>query len=376
MLDADTFRALVEAGVAAPSADNSHCVTFEHGRDAILVRDASGARSRPVHRQQLFLIALGAIVENMTVAASARGLEADVQTFAHERAANAVVARVALHRAAGDTRCPEPVGALAAAITERHTNRRFYKGPKLPSTELDALSRAAERFEGTRVVWLDGREARRAVLGLVRAAEGERFRDPALHAELFSSIRFDLGWHRAADEGLAPGTLGVERPLRVVFAALRHRAMPHVMRVSGSAALLGMRAGDLPCRLAPHVGVIASSLELAAGAIAAGRALERVWLAATVKDLALQPLAASTLFALEGYTQVRVALRSRLQRGWAKLTPDAHPHLVFRLGHAPKPALRNARRPVESYLALRDRRSIAPPELDEQRDDDAAEPAA
>ncbi len=346
ILAVDAFRSLVAAGIAAPSADNRHPLRFEHAGDTVVVRDASGAASRPFHRQVLFLIALGAVVENMIVHAGAMGLEATADLLPRD-AGRDVVAVLRVRPARPGARASN---ALARAIPERHTNRRFFKGPPLDRGHLDELAREVESVPGARLVFLDTATARKAALRLVRAAEGERFRDPALHRELFSSVRFDLGWRTAADEGLAPGSLEIERPLRGAFAALRHRGMAGVMRATGSATLLGMRAGDLPCRRAPHMGVIASPLELAPGALAAGRGLERLWLAVTAMGLAFQPLAASTLFALDGYIEVRPALRRKLQQGWAALTPGLQPHIVFRIGRARPPSLRNARRPLDSYI--------------------------
>ena len=107
---------------------------------------------------------------------------------------------------------------LDAALTRRHTNRRFFRGPPMTAREKEGLETEVAATPGARLLWLDDRDTRRRALQLIRIAERERFRDRHLHEELFSGIRFDVGWHSAAPEGLAPGSLEVEAPLRRAFA--------------------------------------------------------------------------------------------------------------------------------------------------------------
>lgn len=77
--------------------------------------------------------------------------------------------------------------------------------------ELDA---AMHPYSACQLVWLDESARRRQALRLMRRAGTERFRNRTLHEELFSAIRFDVGWRATCPEGLRPGALGVEPPLR------------------------------------------------------------------------------------------------------------------------------------------------------------------
>jgi hypothetical protein len=95
---------------------------------------------------------------------------------------------------------------------------------------------------------------------------------------------------------------------------------------------------------------LTTTLSLEEGALAVGRALERVWLRATKMGLAFQPFAAPALFALEGYKDVRSALRRQLAEGWSEVVPDGTPLLVFRLGRASSPQVRSGRPSIEHYF--------------------------
>jgi hypothetical protein len=93
-----------------------------------------------------------------------------------------------------------------------------------------------------------------------------------------------------------------------------------------------------------------TELGLEPGAIAVGRALERVWLRATRLRVAFQPLAASALLALEGYRDVDATVRHRLAAGWREVAGDALPLMVFRMGHAAPASIRAGRPPVAAFL--------------------------
>ena len=114
---------------------------------------------------------------------------------------------------------------------------------------------------------------------------------------------------------------------------------------------LGFRAAYLPALLAPHRGVLTTTLPLEQGALRAGLALERIWLEAECQGLALQPLAGAALLALPGYREVSDDAGERLRRGWKAITQDT-PVMVFRLGHAKRPEIRSGRRPVSEFIRI------------------------
>ena len=118
----------------------------------------------------------------------------------------------------------------------------------------------------------------------------------------------------------------------------------------GAHLLIGARAAYLPCRLAPHLCAIVTTLPLEEGCLAVGRALERAWLKASALGLAFQPYAAPALLALEGYRDVRDSVRTRLSEGWAELAPAATPLIAFRLGRAPGPVVWTRRLPRGRYI--------------------------
>ncbi|MDI4631720.1 hypothetical protein J7U46_01520 [Pelomonas sp. V22] len=329
--------------VQAPSADNHHHWKLRCSADALELALAADLRQMAQTRRLLTLISLGAVAESLCVEATALGWrllpELDLGN-------PAVPVRLRLAPGAVE---PDPLAG--AALRQRHSNRELrFTGPALDVAQQSVLSLGLGVVPGTQLGWHDGKPQRRALLALLRAAETERFANPALHQELFEAVRFDLGWSQGATEGLAPASLGVAPWERPGFSSSRHWGLQKFLNLIGMHKMLGARAADLPCRLAPHVCSIAATGSVEQGAFSAGRALLRVWAAANANGLAVSVYAAAPLYALVGATDVRADLQQRLQAGWRELSPGATPFMVLRLGHAAAPKVRNGRPPAASFL--------------------------
>jgi hypothetical protein len=337
-------QSIIEAGVLAPSADNRHMLRFRIAADAILVRGSEEFERAPFHRRVLALISLGAVLENMVLRAAALGVESEVTGIDGGRA-EAPLAELRFRPVAARA---DP---LEAAIRSRHTNRRpFYRGPPLSEAERRQMTEDAEAVSGVRLLWLDSPDTRRQALRLVTIAETERFRCKSMHADLFSSVRFDVGWRGTASEGLPPGALEIEPPMRPLFKALRNWSVMRTLNLIGTHHFIGLRGAYLPCRTAPHLCALTTSLDLDRGTVAVGRALQRVWLRAASFGMAFQPFAGAALLALEGYRDVAEATRQRLRSEWMSVCGSALPLMMFRIGRAGRPSVRSARPDVADLL--------------------------
>jgi hypothetical protein len=340
------FESIVEAGIWAPSADNRHPVEFELLESGIALWGTPAFGKAPFHRRVLGLIGFGAVAENMMVRASKFGLAAEIAWFPDIDRPQ-LVARIDLSSNAGRA------DDLDAAIPLRHTNRRFFRGPPMREPERRAIEAEAARIPGVRLLWFDGPEQRRRMLRLMLLAESERFRSKALHEELFSSIRFDVGWTATADEGLPPGALGIEPALRWAFRALRRWPLMRVLNGVGAHYLIGARGAYAPCHTAPHLCVLVTTLPLRSGCLAVGRALERAWLRATALGFEFQPFAAPALLALEDYGEVRPSIRHNLRKRWSELVSTGTPLIAFRIGRGASPPVRSGRLPAGEYCRPR-----------------------
>jgi hypothetical protein len=341
---APPVRAIAAAAILAPSADNQLDLHFSERPGELLIWPAPSWHEAPAHRTLLRLMSLGAACENAERRAHALGYAA--HTVMHlEGTGDQPIAEISLTPSTG--RRPDD---LNAAIEARHTNRRLlFRGPRLPPEQRAALTNLAEDGTGVRLVWLDAPDARRRALAIARIAETERFRVRELHAELFSSIRFDAGWTTTTEEGIAPGALEVEWLARTPFEWMADWDRMRLANCVGAAGLLGVRAAWLPCRLATHLCALTSSLDSYAGAVAAGRALQRIWLRVTTLGLAMQVLAAGAVLSWPENSLVSSRTRQALAGAWSALCRHERPMLLLRMGRARTPRVRSGRKPLDAY---------------------------
>jgi len=345
-LDQDQLHFVLESAILAPSADNQHRFRFEITDDGLRIRYTE-AELPPEggYKRVLALLSLGAVAENLAIAASRFGIGTQT-VLLPDPAQPDLIMQIRLQPGQA------AVDSLWEAIPLRHTNRQVrFHGPSMTAAERGELEAAAHIYPTSQLHWLDQPARRRQALRLMRRAETERFHNRLLHAELFSAIRFDVGWRTSCPEGLPPGALGVEPLLRPFFSQLRHWPVMHLANLVGAHYILGWRACALPCRLAPNLGLLAVKNTDTVTILAAGRAFQRLWLRATQQGQVLQPMPASALYALPGACEegIPADLRQILATGWQTILPGEIPLMLFRMGHAQVPAVTPGRRALADY---------------------------
>lgn len=344
LLTPDRLLSLAAAAVAAPSADNEHVFRLAAQGDRLLLWATPELAHAERARRILGLISIGAVAENLMLRARRLGMRLEPR-WQLARGDGAPLADFHVQEA------PPTDDPLERAIEQRHTNRRLrFRGPALAPPEQRAIE-AEAASAGASLAWLDEPSRRAPALRLIRLAEAERFRNPALHRELFGSIRFDVGWRDSAERGLPPASLELPAFERPAFALLRHWSVQRIANLAGTHRFIGFRAAYVPCRLAPHLCAITADGDSESAALAAGRALQRAWLRATTLGLAFQVFAASALYALPGMDDIPAALARELAEGWERMLPGRRPYVVFRMGHADPVTIRSGRPPPQSALS-------------------------
>jgi len=348
-LDPQQLRFVLESAILAPSADNKHRIRFSGDGDELHIL-GTDPELPPAgsYRRVLALLSLGALAENAIIAATRFGVGTSIDLLPEQSRPDTL-----LRLRFNPNHLETVEESLWRVIPDRQTNRRLrFRGPRLTSDQQAALEQRCSDEHGTRLVWLDEPPLRRAALKLLRMAESERFRNPILHEELFSSIRFDAGWETSTEEGLPPGALGIEVPLRPFFSRLESWPIMRALTRAGVHHALGLRAADLPCRLAPHLVILSIQAQTDSASFAAGRSLERVWLDLTQFGFAVQPMAAAALYAMPTSTSDGIPqnLQRNLADAWIRLLPESQPLIALRIGHSMEMPVRTSRPPPNSFF--------------------------
>jgi nitroreductase len=317
----EVARGLIGAAVLAPSDWNTQPWRFEVEDNLIrIVADPARALTVTDPDRRGMMVALGAALENMLIAARSWGLRPSVIYWPHE-GANDVVAEVRWTN--GD---PRRDRTMCAAIPERRTNRRdFDERGLFPQNRAQLIAQVPE---GLSLHWIDDGQRLRSLGDLVHDAVHQQVSNARAQAEQFSWMRFDDSARKRGD-GVPVDQLELGGPagwfagryfnpssmfsrFGAEYAAKQARAQ---IRSSGSVVLLAAAGTDEATRLM------------------GGQAFQRIGLKATELGIAHHVISAPI-----EVEKARPALMAAFGAG------AEQPLLLMRLGHAktPKPTPRRA----------------------------------
>lgn len=350
----EPLRRILDRARWAPSGDNTqpwrfevvaddHLRVFGHDTRAHCVYDLDGHASQIAH---------GALLETLAIAATAEGLHADIQRQPGYPD-SAPVYEVRLVRREGLAADP-----LVAMIERRTVQRRAMSGRPLDIAHKAAL---AASVPGYRLVWFEGFSQRWALARFMAANGKNRLTMP----EAYPTHRDIIEWAAHFSEDRVPErAVGVDpMTARLMRWALRSWGRVEFLNTWLAGTVMPRLQLDLlpGLRCAAHLALVAERAPAGIDDyVAAGRALQRLWLVATSLGLFMQPEMTPVIFSRyvrEGrpFTAVE-AVRERAARLAARMEDwmgvDGAHQTVFmgRIGYGPAPAARSLRKPLSRLL--------------------------
>ena len=306
------LRSLIRYAVLAPSTRNSQPWRFTIDRNTVrLWADASRQLAAADPDRRALHLSLGCALENLLIAGAALGYRHEVTCFP-EPGAPDLAAVIAFHPSC---HAPSAQAPTLETIQLRRTAYRPFLAREVSPPSLERL-RAVAGEPGVRFALCERADRRRSADVLSVRAVATLFGDEAYRREILGAMGDGAAWLAGQVGRLALAHLEPARRLAQQVSAV--------------------------IRSAPVVGVIGSLGDSPVDQLRSGRVLERLWLAATVEGLALQPVG----YALEAPT-TREAL--------AALFPEAGPRAqqLIRLGYAvARDGAPTPRRPLEDVLSI------------------------
>lgn len=349
----DAVRQIANAATLAPSGGNAQPWRLSwNGHRLRLEIDEARAGSLLDHDLRASHVALGAAVENAVLAAQALGLSAAVLPFP-DSADRLAVCDLRFSRTAPG----QAVDPLHAFVSDRCTNRRLGTGARLPAEAARELIRTAEAA-GALLTLVDDGSGRARLGELLGHADRLRFLSKPLHAEFVRELRWTTEAAVHTGDGIDVRTLDLSA---TDLAGLR------LCRSWGAMELLSAVGGGRNLEKFAHraaAGAAAFGLLTVRGSTArdyfeGGRAMQRVWLAATRLGIGVQPMAVLGYLCMQGrsgggpWTEPQRADLAQLEARYRAIAPVAEGHgevMLLRFVIAPAPGTRSLRRPVDTIL--------------------------
>lgn len=289
-------------------------------------------------------LAVGAALYNARAAAAAHGMLGDSEL----RTGGPELLTAVLRLGRGTDR---ELARDYPALLTRHTNRRCGTGAPVPDAVLEMLAETAE-LSGGCLRWVTARADIDRAAAVLAESEMARYLTPPMHQELISELRWP-------DDDLRTGmdlrTLDLAPDELAKLEIVRRADVMALLRAwSGGSALVDDTREKVRSSSAVTVLTFSSpqdeSTALAAYA-RAGEALQRVWIAAERKGLAVQPVSPVFLFARRPEELHTVSpefadtLTSLQGRFLDLLGVPEHETvaIVLRLGYAAEPTVRSRR---------------------------------
>ena len=344
-LSPDALRQLVESGILAPSGDNMQPWVLKwDGSRLLLSIDPMRDRSLYNYRYRASLIALGALIENIVVAAREQRLATNV-TLSPD---GELLLSAALEFASTKVE-PDP---LFASIPRRCTNRKAYQPTPLGPDVLESLRRSIPSDGLSTLDFVEDVGQRRIVARAASLNDRLLFEIGALHDGLFDCVRWTEDEANRTRDGLFVKTLelGATGP---GFKAMRSWNLVRVLNKIGASRTAPLHSFQVFMRSATF-GFLQMTDDTREARVEGGRRMQRIWLTATSLGISFQPMV-GTLYLLQylgsdAEDLIGPAQRSLLEGAKSlfkqvfRLEESSVPILLFRLGYGPPPSATSLRR--------------------------------
>ena len=293
MISREEITKILTYAAMAPSGSNSQPWKFrvlENRIDVIALPE----KDHPVLNIQNrgTWVAHGALLENLSIAASALGYNADITIFPDINSPN-LTARVMIEKKQSLSE------SLFEAIPKRVTNRKPYQKTPLSVKEKELLQQHASILHNRAQLFLIENSKKLETLGSALAVnEIVMLENKTLHRLFFDEIVWTKKEEQEKKSGLYLKTMELEAPKEKILKILRHWPIMRIANALGFARKAVAADNAKMYASCAAMGLITVSNEDRAF-IDAGRLMERIWLQATSMSLGFQ-LVTGVLFLKQG----------------------------------------------------------------------------
>lgn len=349
----ETVRRILEAGIYAPSGDNCQPWRFVVADTRIdLFNIPQRDESLYNFKQRASLVAHGALIENVIIAASVFGYKANIAIFPNKKAPE--------HIATIDLERVSQIGEenLYNKIKDRITNRKAYDEIPLVMQEKDALFRAQRVIGKGQISLVEDAETKNSIARAASVNERIVLENAYLHRFLFNHIRWNEGEVFKKRDGLYIKTLEMTPPQEIMFRLCSYWPLVRVLNKLGISRLVAKENQKIYSKSAA-IGIAIFEQDTDENFILGGRLMQRIWLECARVNLSLQPLT-GIIFLIQRVKHNEASMLSSCHQEMLKNAyeviqrsfgiNDETVTFLFRIGKSDAPSASSSRFPIEAFL--------------------------
>jgi len=355
VVDRAAIEYVVTAGMMAPSGANVQPWKFHFADGVLSLRNDPSRAFKYLDLENMTVwVSLGAVLENIVIAARAIGLEPKITPFPDANDAD-LGARITF-----SPRTPVR-DELLEWIPKRQANRRKAETRSaLPDAVKQKLGEVAAAA-GVRVQIKDDEASLAAYDELLRFESRLGFANEGIHSEFTGTFRWTPEEVMTRRDGLDVCTLEVKGPHRAVLHALTDPANVKAIKEANAADFFEKPAAGRITSSDAIVLVTVKGFEPRA-VLGAGRAVQRLWTTAQMLGFGVQPQTFLPYYFMrleraggEGFDESErkeLAEKRVKYRELFEVGPDEAEIFFFRLHRSDAPSARSLRRKLDDLLTI------------------------
>jgi molybdopterin/thiamine biosynthesis adenylyltransferase len=287
-VEQETLAKIITAAAKAPSHGNSQpWKWFYHNKNLYLFHDKEYS-GFPDPNNIAAYIALGAASENLILKAHELNLEVMEEKFPSTENALVSIFRF-FKKGSALNYSSHDYDHLAKAIDNRVTNRNINKKKVIPQNIISEFKTISAHFPEVSLKILSSEKEIQALAEIIGKSERIRMMHQKMHSDFMNQIRWtDEEFAKSAD-GIPLGSLAPNNSAALSYQMSRHWPVIDFLKHWGGGSIFE----ELPKRSAASasaLGLITTSGLNAETIYSVGKIIERIWLHATMQNIALQPL--------------------------------------------------------------------------------------
>ena len=280
----EDIRKILESAILAPSGENCQPWKFIVNETAIKLYNVP-EKDMSIYnfKQSGSFLANGAVIENIMIAASALGYNADVNLFPDKGNEN-FVAEIKFSKTSPQKE------ELYQYIPLRVTNRKPYKDIPLTLQQMEEIRAVASELNYGKVYLIEDKASREILGQAVSSNEKVMLNNKYLHQFFFDHISWNKKEDDEKKEGFFIDTLELPPPIKAIFRAFKNWSFMSLLNKLGFYKMIAKQNANAYSS-APVMGILIAEGNTSKDYVMTGRVVQRIWLKITKQGLYLHPLA-------------------------------------------------------------------------------------